>query len=154
MRKPPVDEESVRIREESDHSAFTELYRASGLEISEGWEAACGPVFSAAARRDGKLLGAATVSRRFDRLVLDYVAIRPEFRVEGLGRKLVAACSEYARRQGADAMWLAARTPGFFRALGAVETGGNELLGECVGCPDLGKECRPIEMLIKIKDKE
>ena len=146
--------EEIRLREETIHGAFTELYRASHLEIEDGWEGACHPVFSVSARQGGALLGAATVSRRFGRLVLDYVAVWPEFRVMGLGRRLVEACADYAREQGAALLWLAARTPGFFRALGAAETGGTELLGECIGCPDYGKDCRPVEMVIRISDKE
>lgn len=142
--------ENIQIREETVHSAFTELYRSSGLEIEEGWEAECNPLFSVSAREGDRLLGAATVSRRFDRLVLDYIAVWPEQRVKGLGRRLAEACADFARQQGETKLWLAARTPGFFRALGAEETGGTELLAECVGCPDLGKECRPLEMVISI----
>ena len=145
---------SIDLREERKHDAFTELYRASELEIDDGWEAECHPVFSVSARRDGALLGAATVSRRFERLVLDYVAVWPEARVQGLGRALVAACAGYARREGEPQLWLAARTPGFFRAIGAEETGGAELLSECRGCPDYGNGCQPIEMVIKIQDKD
>ena len=153
MYRPPVDN-GVVIREEREHGAYTELYRASRLEIDEGWERELNPVFSVSARRGGALLGAATVSRRYDRLVLDYIAVQPEFRVKGLGRALATACADYARREGEAELWLAARTPGFFRALGAAETGGETLLGECLDCPDYGKDCRPIEMVIKIQDKE
>lgn len=142
------------IREEAAHGTFTELYRASGLEIGADWEKECSPVFSVSARRGTELLGAATVSRRFGRLVLDYIAVWPECRVKGLGRRLTETCADYARKQGETSLWLAARTPGFFRALGAAETGGNELIGECLGCPDYGKACRPIEMVIHISDKE
>lgn len=146
--------EAVSFREETNHGAFTELYRASGLEIEEGWEKDCNPVFSVAARRGEALLGAATVSERFGRLVLDYIAVWPEFRVKGLGRRLTDVCADYARKRGEEKLWLAARTPGFFRALGAAETGGTELLGECIVCPDYGKGCHPIEMAIQISDKE
>lgn len=154
MRKLRKMTEEIRIREEMDHSAFTELYRASRLEIEEGWENECHPVFSVSARQGEALLGAATISRRFDRLVLDYIAVRPEHRVKGVGRRIAKSCADYARAQGEKELWLAARTPGFFRALGAVETGGTELLGECIGCPDYGKECHPIEMVIQISSKE
>ena len=146
--------EEILFREEAEHGSFTELYRSSGLEIGAGWEAECDPVFSVSARRGEALLGAATVSERFDRLILDYIAVRPEYRVKGLGRRLADLCGAYARRRGAEALWLAARTPGFFRALGAAETGGTELLGECLGCPDYGKECHPVEMVINLCDKE
>ena len=146
--------EEIRFQAETAHSTFTELYRASGLEIEEDWEKECRPVFSVAARRGTDLLGAATVSERFGRLVLDYIAVWPEFRVKGLGRRLTEWCADYARKKGEEKLWLAARTPGFFRALGAAETGGTELLGECVGCPDFGNECHPIEMIIQISGKE
>ena len=146
--------EPVVLREEKRHAAFTELYRASHLEIEEGWEEACNPVFSVSARQGDTLLGAATVSARFGRLVLDYIAVWPAFRVRGLGRLLTDACTDYARKKGEEKLWLAARTPVFFRALGAMETGGTELLGECLGCPDYGKECHPIEMVIQISNKE
>lgn len=142
----------VVIREERAHGTFTELYRASGLEIDAGWEREMNPVFSVSARQNGKLLGAATASRRFERLVLDYVAVWPQERVKGLGRSLVAACADYARRKGENQLWLAARTPGFFRALGAVETGGQTLLSECLCCPDYGAACHPIEMVINISE--
>ena len=145
---------SIDLREERKHGAFTELYRASGLEIDDGWEAECNPLFSVSAREGDRLLGAATVSRRFGRLVLDYIAVWPGFRVKGIGRQLAACCADYARKQGADKLWLAARTPDFFRALGAAETGGEELLAECLVCPDYGKECSPLEMVINISDKE
>ena len=146
--------EEIRFQAETAHSTFTELYRASGLEIEEDWEQECRPVFSVSARRGNDLLGAATVSERFGRLVLDYIAVWPEFRVKGLGRRLVDACADYTRKRGEKKLWLAARTPGFFRALGAAETGGTELLGECVDCPDFGCECHPIEMVIQISGKE
>lgn len=142
--------EEIVLREEKEHGHFTELYRSAGLEIEDDWVEVCGAVMSVAAWRGETLLGAATVSRRFDRLVLDYVAVEPEERESGIGKLLVDRCLRFVRDAGEDALWLAARTPGFFRAIGGVETGGDTLLGECVGCEDFGIACKPIEMLLRI----
>jgi N-acetylglutamate synthase-like GNAT family acetyltransferase len=141
-------------RREADHGVFTELYRAAGLEIEGGWEDACHPVFSVSARREGELLGAATVSRRFERFILDFVAVEPKARMLGIGKKLTEACLRFTAAQGAGELWLAARTPGFFRALGARETGGELLLSECLDCPDYRTECEPKEMVLFIEASE
>ena len=146
--------EKVRLSRETEHGLFTELYRTAGLEIGEDWEAVCHPVYSVSARQDGRLLGAATVSRRLDRLILDYVAVEPEARLLGIGKKLTEACISYAAGQGAGELWLAARTPGFFRALRAEETGGTSLLSDCLDCPDYRVGCEPKEMRFVIQFSE
>ena len=109
----------ITIQEETGHGMFTELYRSAGLDIGEDWINTCHPVWSAAARRGGALLGAATVSCRSGRLVLEYLAVVPEARAHGLGRKLTALCLEYTAEAGAEDLWIAAREPGFYRKLGA-----------------------------------
>lgn len=138
------------IREEAEHGLFTAMYRDASLEIEPGWEQLCCPVRSYAAWRDGVLLGAATVSRRFERLVLDYIAVLPEARGQGIGRRLTAACLAYAGGTGERELWLAARTPAFFRSLGAEDTGGTALLSECLECSDYGRLCYPREMKFAI----
>jgi len=140
----------ITIRRENGHDTFTDLYRTSGLEIDEDWVTACHPVFSVAAREGDRLLGSATLCRRFGRLVLDYVAVIPEARGLGLGKTLTESCMEFAHSEGADMIWLAARTPGFFRALGAEESEDNILLEECLGCPDYSRGCEPKAMVLKI----
>lgn len=140
------------LRQESDHRIFSDLYRSAGLEVEEGWETDMNPVFSVAAERDSALLGAATLSYRLDRWILDYIAVESDRRGGGIGKMLTEACLEYAKSKAAAAVWLSARTPGFFRALGAVETGGTELLAECIGCPDFQHSCTPLEMIFDLGD--
>lgn len=145
-----MQEQTPTLRAEKDHGQFAGLYRASGLELGEDWLRENHPVYSVSLRAEGRLLGAATVSHRLGRYILDYIAMEPRCRGLGLGKRLAEDCLDWCRRQGAAALWLAARTPGFFYALGAEATGGRELLAECVGCPDYETICRPIEMKFEI----
>ena len=142
----------ITIREETGHGMFTELYRSAGLDIGEDWINTCHPVWSAAARRGGVLLGAATVSCRSGRLVLEYLAVVPEARAHGLGRKLTALCLEYAAEAGAEDLWIAAREPGFYRKLGAAESEDTALLEDCRRCPDYLRNCRPKELVFHLKE--
>lgn len=136
----------VTLRETIDHDRFTGLYRQSELEIEPGWETLCRPVMSFCAEQEGELLGAATVSFRLERMILDYIAVVPIARGLGIGRLLTEACLRYASGSGEKTLWLAARTPGFFRAMHALETGETTLLAECLECPDYQQGCSPVEM--------
>ena len=137
---------------EEKHDALTGLYRSAGLEIGEDWIEACRPVFSVAARRGGTLLGAATVSCRFRRLVLDYLAVKSEARGLGLGKKLTERCIDYVRQAGETALWIAAREPEFYKRLGAKDTEDTALLEDCRHCPDYRKNCQPKELVFDLKE--
>ena len=92
--------DKITIQAETRHAAFTELYRSSGLEIGDDWTETNQPVYSVSARRGGALLGAATISRRFGRMLLDYLAVQPEERGRGLGKMLTEHCVDYAGKAG------------------------------------------------------
>lgn len=136
--------ENLRIEREKEQEEFGELYEASGLELGEDWTDTA--VFSFACRSEGTLLGAATVSLRYDRYILDFIAVKNAVRKQGIGERLTAECIERCIELGACELWLQARTPAFFRRIGAKETGGKTLLRECLSCPDYRKECSPVEM--------
>lgn len=144
--------DEVCLLPEREHGALTALYRSAGLEIGDDWIEACRPVFSVAARREETLLGAATVSRRFRRLVLDYLAVAGEARGLGLGKTLAEACIDYARQAGETTLWIAAREPGFYKRLGAKDTEDTALLEDCRRCPDYEKDCRPKELVFDLKE--
>ncbi|MBP5167168.1 MAG: GNAT family N-acetyltransferase [Oscillospiraceae bacterium] len=138
---------SVRLERTTRHDRFAEFYKKSGLEIdTERWLDENCPIWSVAAWEDGCFKGAATVSFRMNRYILDYIAVSGESRGRGLGSLLVADCLERCRDAGCGELYLAARVPLFFKALGARYTGGDALLAECRDCPDHGKDCRPEEM--------
>lgn len=144
--------DKIRLEREADHGALTALYRDSGLEIGETWIEDDHPVFSVAARRGESLLGAATVSRRFDRLVLDYVAVKGEARGLGLGKRLTQCCLAYAREAGENALWIAAKEPEFYRHMQAEETEDTALLADCRRCPDYLHACSPKELVFYLKE--
>lgn len=137
----------VRLERTEDHRRFEDFYERSGLEIDKsGWLEYNRPVRSVAAWEDGQFRGAATVSHRFGKYILDYIAVSEDSRGRGLGRLLAEDCLEQCRDAGCGEVFLAAREPLFFRALGAVPAGTDELLEECRGCRDYMKSCRPVEM--------
>ena len=146
--------DEIALAREPEHGKLTALYRAAGLEIGEDWIEVCHPVFSVAARRNGELLGAATVSRRFHRLLLDYLAVTPEARGQGLGKALTERCLDYARESGEQALWVAAKEPEFYKGMKAEETEDTALLEDCRRCPDFRKDCRPKELVFHLKEIE
>ena len=146
--------DELRLLPEPEHGALTALYRSAGLEIGEDWVEANRPVWSVAARRGEALLGAATVSRRFHRLLLDYLAVTPEARGQGLGKALTERCLDYARESGEQALWVAAKEPEFYKSMKAEETEDTALLEDCRRCPDFRKDCRPKELVFHLKEIE
>ncbi|MCR4771298.1 MAG: GNAT family N-acetyltransferase [Oscillospiraceae bacterium] len=138
---------SVILERTTNHDRFAEFYKESGLEIdTEHWIEDNCPIWSVAAWEDGLFRGAATVSLRNDRYILDYIAVSRRSRGRGLGRLLAEDCLERCRDAGCGELYLTARAPLFFEALGARYTGGGELPDDCRGCPDFGRDCRPEEM--------
>ena len=134
----------THIFKEKETEELSRLYAESDLELGKNWAETA--VFSFACREGEELLGAATVSFRFDCYILDFIAVAPAKRKSGVGRALAECCVEECRSLGAEELWLQARTPAFFRKIGAVETGGKMLLSECLTCPDYNKVCSPVEM--------
>ncbi len=144
--------DDIRLLPLTEHGDLTQLYLSAGLEIAEGWAALCHPVFSAAACQGDQILGGATVSRRFDRLVLDYLAVESSVRGLGLGKKLMKRCLEYAREAGEQPLWIAAKEPEFYLHLGAEETKDTALLEDCRRCPAYGESCQPKELIVYLKE--
>ena len=148
--KQSVDE--VFYGREEEHSRFTELYRSAGLEVGDNWTETNHPIISFTARRNGLLLGAATVSNRFGRQVLDYLAVIPESRGTGIGRRLTEMCLDFARERGETKLWIAAKKPGYYRKLGAHETEDTVLLSDCRRCPEYRRSCDPEELVFHLEE--
>ncbi|MCH5273609.1 MAG: GNAT family N-acetyltransferase [Lachnospiraceae bacterium] len=119
------------------------FYEENGLEISESGNDA--PVlYCRGIYENGVLIAAAAVTLKFEKKVLDYIAVRPEFRKRGLGERLLFDVFARLMQNGSDRLWLVAKTPAFFYAVGAEDTEeGKELLLECNGCEMRGIQCNP-----------
>ncbi len=144
--------DEILYEREEEHSRFTELYRSAGLEVGDNWTEINNPIVSFAARRNGLLLGAATVSNRFGRQVLDYLAVIPESRGTGIGRRLTELCIDFAQSRGETSLWVAAKKPAYYRRLGAHETEDTVLLSDCRRCPDYRRSCDPKELVFHLKE--
>lgn len=84
---------------------------------------------------------------------IETVAVREDLRGRGLGKKIVNAVLEEARKRDIKAIWAMARAPGFFKKMGFERESDGEFLAElikgCEKCPDYLKVCNP-ELLRKI----
>ncbi|NCA93525.1 GNAT family N-acetyltransferase [bacterium] len=124
-----------------------ELYYSEGLE-TDGAESA---FYSAEAKDGDALVGGITLSYRYDVMVLDYVAVLPEYRKRGIGGTLVDMALKTAKDKNIREVFLVTKAEGFFIKLGAERTDEHEeLLSECHMCSRHKKECRPVLMKIRI----
>lgn len=125
----------------SDHKILTEFYFNCGLEIEKGWEEEMNPIKSLAVFEDNKIICAATISKRFNKTVLDYIGVTPSMQKQGIGKKIFNAIT---KDQGE--IYLAARNYSFFKALGFYEIQDNDLINECLNCPQYNLGCFPKAM--------
>ncbi len=136
----------------ADHNSLVGFYRQNGLEVSDDIAGDDGAVFSVKCVEDGAFLSAATLSLRFGVYILDYIAVDPEFRRQGIGEKTVAEIIKKAEGLGADKVYLTARNPMFFEKIGFKEGSPNgvDMNADCVGCPQFGNGCRKLPMYIDV----
>lgn len=132
------------------HQDLSAFYVQNGLETSEDIEADDGAVYSIAARSDGALLAAATLSFRDGAFILDYIAVAPQFRRAGMGAEAVNIIAAKARLLGARKLYITARNPAFFKALGFSEgePDGIDMNAGCKGCHQYGNGCSPLPMFL------
>jgi ribosomal-protein-alanine N-acetyltransferase len=114
--------------------ADADLDQVMALEqaiFPEPWGRECFPVGSGrpgvlnlVAESEGRVAGYVMAWGR-ERLHLVNIAVAPEFRGKGLGRKLMAAAEEFGRSTGAGLLWLEVRESNrsarsFYQSLGFV----------------------------------
>ena len=136
----------------ADHNSLIEFYRENGLEVSDDLIKDDGAVFSIRVAENGKTLAAATLSYRLSVYILDYVAVDPDFRNNGLGEKAVTAVKLKAKELGADRLYITAKNPGFFKKIGFVNGSpdGVDMNADCIGCPEFNNGCKKQPMYIDL----
>ncbi len=121
-----------------DHKILTEFYKNCKMEIDENWISIMNPIKSIAVFDDGKILCSATVSKRFNKTVLDYIGVDESLRGRGIGKKLLDEILKTEKE-----VYLSAKNYGFFKSQGFIETEDNDLIKECLNCPQYQNNCFP-----------
>ena len=144
--------EDMNFIETDDHNGLKSFYRENGLEVSCDLVRDDGAVFSIKCVENGKIISAATLSRRFEVFILDYVAVDPQYRKKGLGEKAVAEIISKAKQLGAKEVYITSKSPTFFKKIGFLEGApkGVDMNADCVGCPQFNNGCTKLPMYIKI----
>lgn len=135
-----------------DHNALAEFYRQNTLEVSDDILKDDGAVFSIKYDQNGKTVAAATMSFRFSVFILDYVAVDPDFRKQGLGEQAVEKIKAKAKELGAKSLYITAKSPSFFKKIGFVNgsPAGVDMNADCIGCPEFNNGCRKQPMYIEL----
>ena len=122
----------------NEHIILTDFYKECELEIDDNWVEEMNPQRSIALYVDKRLASAATVSKRFGKTVLDYIAVREDLRKQGIGKIMLDKILENESN-----VYLTARNYDFFFKNGFRLTKSSELIKECLGCPQYNKNCFP-----------
>ncbi len=128
----------MEFLEVRDHKILTDFYKNCKMEITEDWVLTMNPIKSIALFKDDKILCGATVSKRFNKTVLDYIGVDESLRGSGLGKKLLNEILKNEKQ-----VYLSAKNYGFFKSQGFMETEDNDLIKECLSCEQYNKNCFP-----------
>lgn len=136
---------SVAVKRTEDFAAVRRLGVACGLEDSGRSDEAIAVAYAAFA---GETLVGAVVLEGYRGLdTLNWMAVDGAHRHRGVARRLVAALEREALQRGISRLWLTARAPDFFLALGYADVApgpeGDLLLDECRRCAQFGRGCEP-----------
>ena len=140
-----------------DEGPLIRFFIDNGLEYSEDDEIAtdlvkCWKAEAAPEEGTVNLIGGCALAKRQGRFICDGIATDPAVRGRGIGERLLRMMIDEARRQGADAIYLVARAPGFFARYGFVAVTREEAptFFECFSCPQYGISCRPEVMRLAL----
>jgi N-acetylglutamate synthase-like GNAT family acetyltransferase len=132
------------IRLTDDLAASLRLAAEAHLEITEPTRS---PLVMWGAFDGDHMVGTVSLDEYKGLTVVGRIAVAAACRGRGLGRRLLAALEDEARRRGVGALWVTARAPGFFTSMGYSVVEADEerdlLLSDCVACEQYGGECHP-----------
>lgn len=142
----------MRFFEVEEHTLLNPFYEKNGLEVSENIVTDDGAVLSVAAQSEGNTVAAGTLSKRHGVFILDYIAVEPCFRMHGLGGEILSEILRKAGCMGAEAVYITARRPSFFKKHGFKEGSpkGIDMNEGCIGCPQYNTTCVSVPMYLKL----
>ena len=99
-----------------------------------------------------KLIGGAVLAKREEDFVLDGIAVDAEYRMRGLGKELLDKVIQEIRERSGNSLYLVARVPGFYYALGFKRIPKEEApdIIDCLTCPQFEVSCHPEVMKLDI----
>ncbi len=142
----------MRFSETTDYESLRKFYEENGLEVSDDIERDDNAVFSLMYKIGNSLTAAATLSFRKSVFILDYIAVSENHRKEGLGKEALGLIKSKAKNLGAEAIYITARNPMFFKAQHFEEGSpeGIDMNEDCKGCSQFGKTCVSVPMMLKL----
>ena len=101
---------------------------------------------------DSKLIGGVVLAMRDGEYVIDGIAVDSEYRLRGLGKMLLDEAIEEIRKRSGNRLYLVARAPGFYYALGFEGIPKEEApdIINCLTCPQFEVSCHPEVMKLDI----
>lgn len=144
----------INIAVTEDYDRLVPFFIENGLEFSEEDPTPTDLVRCWEAVEEGRLIGGVVLARRDGEFIIDGIAAAPEYRGEGLGRKLLRIGLEETVRRGGTRIYLVARAPDFFRKEGFEEVPKEEApdFFECLTCDQYGVSCHPEVMRRTLED--
>jgi N-acetylglutamate synthase-like GNAT family acetyltransferase len=148
-----TNREPVTISVTEDYDALVPFFIANDLEFSEEEETPTDIVKCWRAEdARGDLAGGCVLARREGEFICDGIAVAPDLRASGLGKRLLRTLIDEVSARGGERLYLVARAPGFFAKNGFVAVGRSEAPNffECFTCPQYGKTCFPEVMKLNV----
>ncbi|MBE7091881.1 MAG: GNAT family N-acetyltransferase [Clostridiales bacterium] len=124
--------------EVTDNKILTDFYKNCKMEIEDDWVKLMNPIRSIGCIENGKIICAATISKRFNKTILDYIGVDKSLRGKGLGKELLEQILK-----NENEVYICAKNQGFFKSQGFIETEDSDLIKECLYCPQFNKNCFP-----------
>lgn len=128
----------MEFKNVNEHKILTEFYKNCKMEIDESWVQSLNPYKSIAVFKNSKIICAATISKRNQKTILDYIGVDESLRGKGLGKKLL---NEILKNE--NEVYISAKNQGFFKSQGFYEIEDASLIKECLSCPQYNKDCFP-----------
>lgn len=122
----------------NEHKILTDFYKNCKMEIANDWVLTMNPIKSIALFKENKIIASATLSKRNQKTILDYIGVDESLRRTGLGKKLLQEILKNEKQ-----VYLSAKNYGFFKSQGFMETEDNDLIKECLSCEQYNKNCFP-----------
>jgi len=145
--------EKILIQETDNYKELLQFFIDNELEYESGEIAPDDLIKCYSARgEDGRLLGGCVLALREGRYICDGIATDPSIRGRNIGKRLLKKIVDEAHKRGADALYLVARAPDFYRKNGFVAIPREEAPSffECFTCSQYLTSCQPEVMKLAL----